>query len=208
MKPVRSAICLRRDGVRWNLLPEFEETLDEVLDAPVDSAHRTPVKAITRHSARGRVFFVKRYLHGATLVRPAKYFFKSPRSRLEWQRARLLRDRAIPVVPHLAHGERWGSRGLLESVLITESPDGYLPLSAVDDQATENLQRALGTFLRRLHDAGVWHSDLHADNLLYSPTTQALLLVDLDKIELKPSLGDEERLDNLALLGACCPLSE
>ncbi len=62
------------------------------------------------------------------------------------------------------------------------------------------LERA-GRAVRRLHDAGVWHADLHPKNLLLTPGGRVLVL-DLDKARDRGApLGPEERLANLARLG-------
>jgi 3-deoxy-D-manno-octulosonic acid kinase len=62
------------------------------------------------------------------------------------------------------------------------------------------LERA-GEAVRRLHDAGIPHPDLHPKNLLVTPTGRVLLL-DLDRA--RPSDGflpDDQRLANLVRLG-------
>jgi tRNA A-37 threonylcarbamoyl transferase component Bud32 len=64
----------------------------------------------------------------------------------------------------------------------------------------ELLERA-GAAVRRLHDAGVPHPDLHPKNLLVTPEGRVLLL-DLDRA--RPADGllpDAERLANLVRLG-------
>lgn len=62
------------------------------------------------------------------------------------------------------------------------------------------LERA-GRAVRRLHDAGVSHADLHPKNLLLTPGGRVLVL-DLDKARAyEEPLREEERLGNLARLG-------
>ncbi len=64
----------------------------------------------------------------------------------------------------------------------------------------EILRRA-GRAVRRLHDAGVSHPDLHAKNLLVTGTGRVLVL-DLDRAAAcDHPLDDEARLRNLARLG-------
>ena len=61
--------------------------------------------------------------------------------------------------------------------------------------------RDAGRAVRRLHDAGVPHPDLHPKNLLLAPDGRVLVL-DLDKARPASGLLDEEtRLANLVRLG-------
>ena len=61
--------------------------------------------------------------------------------------------------------------------------------------------RRAGRAVRRLHDAGVKHADLHPKNLLLTPGGRVLVL-DLDKaVAADLPLQQEDRLENLARLG-------
>ena len=64
------------------------------------------------------------------------YVIRQPKSQREWRHATELQARGIRVVPHLAYGERWSWRGLLQSTLITEGFDGFVPLDAYRIQPT------------------------------------------------------------------------
>jgi hypothetical protein len=58
-----------------------------------------------------------------------------------------------------------------------------------------------GAAVRRLHDAGVSHADLHPKNLLLDPHGDRVLVIDLDRArEMQRPLTEDERLDNLARL--------
>lgn len=58
--------------------------------------------------------------------------------------------------------------------------------------------RAVGACLRRFHDAGVWHADLNAHNLLLD-TMDRVYLIDFDRGE-RRSTGRGWQLSNLARL--------
>ncbi len=59
-----------------------------------------------------------------------------------------------------------------------------------------------GRSVRRLHDAGVSHADLHPKNLLLAGRTGEILVLDLDRARpFDGLLPDEERLSNLVRLG-------
>lgn len=194
-------IQLAHRGFQWEAQPTFAPWLARVLGSPGRVVKESPVKTVTRHELDGRAFYIKRYRHGVVALRPLKFFFKPSQSRHEWRLANELTQRGIPIVTHLAHGERWTWRGLLESVLITENFDS-LP---VDEAPAVNVQAVL-QFVQRMHDHGVVQRDLHPGNLLVAPATGELRLVDLHGIELKAVLSSGERDANLAFLRIFMPI--
>ncbi len=59
-----------------------------------------------------------------------------------------------------------------------------------------------GKAVRRLHDEGVFHADLHPKNLLVDATSRRVLVLDLDRAQARGgALDDEARARNLARLG-------
>lgn len=194
--------------MRWELVPDVEPLLPRLLESGGDLVKRSPMTCVRRCAVEGRVFYVKRYQHANRWWWPFKYFFQSPRSRREWQLAPKLEALGVSIVPHLAHGERWSARGLLESVLITEGVGDYASLEVVRGLCGEQVQGALGTFLKDLHQRGVWPMDINEHNLLYSATECAFRLVDLDKIRLRDTpIKREQRVQNLVRLARTVPLT-
>ena len=173
--------------IRWEASPEFPRFLRQLPQARRLEITRTPTKLVEQYDLPGASLFVKRYLHGVRRFRPCKYFLRRPRSRREWQRADRLEALGVPVVPHLAHGERWSWRGLEESLLVTEGLPGFTVVSSQMDTTAADLQRSLGAFVASMHTAGITHQDLHPSNLVYSQQTQELKLIDLDKISIGPA---------------------
>ncbi|MEY2411262.1 MAG: hypothetical protein QOF48_3932 [Verrucomicrobiota bacterium] len=189
-------ILLQRAGFRWELQPEIEPWLDSLLAEPGRLIKEAPAKRVSRHETHGRVFFVKRYRHDAFALRSLKFFFKASPARIEWNTARRLEDLDVPVVRHVAHGERWDLRGLRESILITEGFDGE-PLHAMRGLSPD----AVMQFVSRLHERGVLHADLHSENILARGEPPEFRLLDLDKTRILERITIEEREDNLAFLG-------
>lgn len=183
------------DGVSWKIRPGFESQLDQVLEAPGRVIKESPAKLVTVAEGCVPECFLKRYRHDAVLFRPLKYWFKPSPARREWDLARTCEEKGIPIVRHLALGERWSLRGLRESILITEKFDG-VPLSEWPGPD----MNALLQFVGRMHDAGVLQRDLHPSNLLVQPVTGEIRLVDLYGIEVRSHLSDAERQANLAVL--------
>jgi len=192
---------LERAGFRWELEPEVEPWLSQLLSEPGEPVKEAPAKRVSRHEAGGRVFYVKRYRHDALPLRSLKFFLKSSPARKEWHVASKLVALGIPAVRHVAHGERWDWRGLRESILITEGFQGR-PLHEIPGLAPADVMQ----FVARLHQGGVLHADLHSGNILASTEPLEFRLLDLDKTRIQASLTAAEREDNLAFLAISFPL--
>jgi len=175
----------------------FESLLPEVLQQPGESVKVSSATIVARHRVANREFYVKRYLHERRGLAPLSYFVRASKSRREWSQAPQFQARGIAVVPHLAHGERWGWYGLLESVLITEGLVGYVSLLTIRDATNSEFQSALGRFLRRMHDAGILYLDISAKNMLYSATEHKFCLIDIDKVQLCPTIDEQQRIAHL-----------
>lgn len=205
--PAQEALRTDYAGFRWLLAPGFEPLLKRVFDMEGEDIKRTPERWVVRCSVAGRVFYRKHVRYSLRWIAPSSFWFRQPRSRVDWQLAARLRDLKVPVVPFLAYGERWTWRGLAETVLITEGPPGFRPLHLECDLSGDTIQQALGRFLRSVHDAGVAMRDLHARNLLYAPDSQSFCLMDLDTVSIQPQVEPAERMDHLARLHSRVPLT-
>lgn len=71
-----------------------------------------------------------------------------------------------------------------------------------DSAARARLLASFGAWLRRLHDLGFLHADLHPKNVLVTHADQApqWWLIDLDRSALRSTLSERERCANLARL--------
>lgn len=192
---------LEQDGVRWELQPDFQPLLQAVLQSPGRVVKESPAKLVTAHTLDGTTYFVKRYRNDAVPLRPLKYFFKHSQAREEWELSQQLDALAIPIVRHLALGERWTATGLQEAILITEGFAG----TGLDEAKNLDLD-ALLEFLDRMHRQGVVHRDLHPQNLLVRAEPFEMRLVDLHGIVVRNEIGEEERADMLAFLKIFLPL--
>ena len=198
---VRRVIQRENDGVRWELQPDFAPLLDEVLTSPGEMVKESPVKRVTRHHTGEKVFYVKRYLHHAVPLRPLKFFFKSSQARQEWRLAQQLEARGIPIVRHVALGERRTWSGVQESILVTE---GFAGVEA--NRASNVDPSAVLKFVEQMHERGVVQEDLHLANLLVRKDPFELRMVDLHGTRVEERLSREDRLKNLALLRIFLPV--
>jgi tRNA A-37 threonylcarbamoyl transferase component Bud32 len=186
-------------GFRWEFAPQFESLLAEVLQEPGEPVKTSSATTVTRRRVANREFYIKRYRHERRGLAPLAYFIKSDKSSREWRFAPEFQARGVAVVPHLAHGERWGWYGLLESVLITEGLPGYVPLLICPKSNSPEFQTLLGQFLRQMHDAGIIYLDISAKNVLYSAIEKKFCLIDIDKAELHNSLDEQRRIDHITV---------
>ena len=159
----------------WRLADDFAPLLEAVLGAPPEVVKESAAKLVARHEVNGRAFYVKRYRHGAFLFRPLKFLIKRSQAEQEWWLAAEMEKRGVRTVRHLALGERWSARGLLESVLITEGFDGGVPLG---DSHESHFRRVI-EFVSEIARAGVTHFDLHPSNLLLNEVSGEMRLIDL-----------------------------
>lgn len=187
---------LKRDGIRWDMAPGCEPLLAPLLAQTGRVVKESPAKRVSAHEVGGRTYYVKRYRHDAVPLRSLKYLFKTSPARREWRLALQLEALGVPVVRHVAHGERWNGLGLRESILITEGFDGR-PL----DEAPDIPPAAVMQFVDQLHEFGVLHEDLHPGNILGRAKPLEFRLLDLDKTKLLTQIPAGEREDNLAFLG-------
>lgn len=188
-------------GMQWEGLPGSEHLIRQVLSADHETIKISRGKRVVRCQVDSTSYFVKFYLHHDFPLRPFKYRFKPSQARQEWETAQALQARGIPIVAHVALGERRNRLGLQESILVTEAFDGIsLRYSSHWDAV------ALGRFVDLLHDAGVRHDDLHPSNILAHRTTGAFHLVDLYPIQLKHFLTEKERAHNKAFLAMHLPV--
>jgi tRNA A-37 threonylcarbamoyl transferase component Bud32 len=188
-------IRLKKNGIRWELHEEFAPLLDELLASAGTAIKESPAKVVTRHDVAGRTYYVKRYRHAAIRFRPLKFFFKRSQAHNEWRVARRLQALGVPMVRHLALGERWSATGLQESILITEGFDG-VPL----EQTTKFDVNSLLAFVDRLLAAGVLQKDLHPGNILVGADPRDLRLVDVHGTQIKAAITEQDRAANLAFL--------
>ncbi|MBW6477310.1 MAG: 3-deoxy-D-manno-octulosonic acid kinase [Chromatiales bacterium] len=116
----------------------------------------------------------------------------------EWQLSRRLYEMGLPVPrPVAAHCERLGI--FYRANLLTERLPGR-PLAEwlAEASLAKAGWQAVGQCLRRFHDAGVYHADLNARNILLDAPQQVYVL-DFDKGELR-SPGGSWVQQNLARL--------
>lgn len=117
-----------------------------------------------------------------------------------------LMERGAPIaVPALVVGRRTGLfwQAAFATVHIEDAVDGVAYLDSKPDAASlTRTASAAGSSIRRLHDLGCCHADLHVKNLLIRETSGAVevTIIDLDRARLEDNVGDSRRMLELTRL--------
>jgi tRNA A-37 threonylcarbamoyl transferase component Bud32 len=203
--------------MHWTIKAGFEKALPADLPASVeDCARDLRARLIRDNNVRmsffyrtdGAELFIKRYKCRSLWDR-VKYFFFPSKATSEWRNLRRFEDKGIPTSAPLAVAEKRTLRLLRESCLVTaslapaEALNEYLLKTALTPARRQQLGRALGRLVRKLHDAGVFFRDLHAGNILIrwgDGQRPELFLIDLHKAFCLPALLQRMRVRDLGQL--------
>ena len=184
--------------------------LDEALAAGLEAAGpqgRGPVSVLPLPDSDQRLV-VRKLLHGG-LLGPwlGGLFLGLSRPIGELAVTARLRRAGAPVPePVFAAGERrlgplW--HAAVATVYQEGTIDGQAFLeSAPSEEALVAAAAAAGRAVRRFHDAGGRHGDLHVKNLLLRPTREGprVLVIDLDRARMTPGLTPGERMSQIMRL--------
>ena len=207
-----------RGGLLWRALPAEAAWVRSALAADPDGVallpgatvvKRNPVRTVVRvPRAGGGAVFVKRFATGG-LVGLAKYAVVPSRAEAEWRAARALREAGIPSSEAIAVAEARRGPLLLDAFVVLREVKGAMDLVPwmfrrypgegpwPPDRAGERarLLERLGGLVRRLHDAGFVHPDLHGGNLLLSgaPDAPEMTIIDLHTVRRRAAVAAAER---------------
>jgi tRNA A-37 threonylcarbamoyl transferase component Bud32 len=178
---------------------------DEALAGRGTVLNRTRHGAVTRVDVAGDTLCVKEYGRGGFVQRLRDRLFGS-RGERAWRGAERLRSLAIPSPEALALLERDGAfylvmrfvrEGVALSRLLLERFAGVLPPERLREKRA--LLRELGRWLRRIHDAGVYHDDWSPKNILAVGRGAGweFLLLDLEAVRPRQRPNRRRRMKNL-----------
>lgn len=164
-----------------------------VLRVPLASGERVIVK---RYAVRGLRDWIK-------------YTFVPSRAKAEWVTGRALDEAGIPTAVPLAMGERRRlvlrdaslvTREIVDSVHLNAYVAAHL--GGPEDPRRTALYDDLARIVRRMHDAGFVHNDLHGGNILVNgpPGAPRLFVIDLHSVSRRPRPSEGARWFDLAKL--------
>ncbi len=184
--------------------PEAGRLAAELAGSPQPARGRAAAALVSAGTAQ---LLVRRLLHGGALGNLLGARFLSARRPFrELAVTCALRSAGAPVPePAFAHAERAGLFYSLAFATVFEAGavDALAFLAAEPpDRELLRAARAAGHAVRRFHDAGGRHADLHVKNLLVRGSGEALdvLVIDLDGARITPGLTPAERMSQLMRL--------
>jgi tRNA A-37 threonylcarbamoyl transferase component Bud32 len=193
-------------AVERDLLP----ALGSLAGTPgVSTIKANTVRTVLRVPFGDGALILKRY-HSGGFLEAAKSLLSS-RARTEWRIARALEAAGLPAVRAVLMGERRRFGVLREGFFATGEVEGgeavipYLRARFADrpeDPDRRALLVALARLVRRFHDAGFVHGDLHGGNLLVTGEAGApqIRILDLHTVRRCARVSRGARFGNVAKL--------
>ena len=179
--------------------PFFDDPLSAVqkMGAEIVKESRLRWAAVLTLPNRQRIFFKRN--RTKNWFEALKFFLLPSKAQKEWLVSYELQKRNNPIPRPLGWMEKrcWGV--IKESYYLSEAVGSGVGL--IDDPEKKRDQRTvsdLAEAVRRIHEAGLFHLDFHAGNLLWDG--ERFLLIDLHRARVLKSLSLTQRLWNLAEL--------
>ena len=195
-------------GLRWTFAEATVQWVPAaLLDNPEEYLRKNPPQRHIKESPVRRVaiisgpegeLFLKHYKTRGIRER-LKYCVVPSKARKEWEMAlRALRTGIATPVP-LAMAERRTGRFLRDAFLITQAISPSVPLIEVILQGGDKeLFFRAAPLIKGMHDAGLFHQDLHAGNILVERAKKQLYVIDLHRSRFVRDLSKGRRFWNLA----------
>lgn len=195
-------------GLRWTIAEDTAQWLSFLLfDDPERFLHKHPPQKVLKESPvrtvsiisgpRGRLF-LKRYKI-RKFKEKFKYLAVPSKAHKEWLMGRQALRKGIATPVPLAMAERRTKRFLRDAFLITQAIVPSSPLiELIPKGGHEGLLARAARLIRQAHEAGLFHQDLHAGNILVRKKDKKLYLIDLHRSRFVRSLPKHRRLWNLA----------
>jgi tRNA A-37 threonylcarbamoyl transferase component Bud32 len=128
-----------------------------------------------------------------------KYLFLPSKARKEWFVTSRLRRRRLPVPKPLGWIEKRNLGSVKESLYLSEVlGTGESASEQLETLQSESVVRSLAETVRRFHDAGLTHNDLHIGNFLW--VKGDLFLTDLHNASIRKATSLKQRLWNITHL--------
>ena len=186
------------NNVRWLVNADVFGTLKEKLDSIDDNRNLETVrdyknKKIFKYSHNHESFYIKHYIvkHWKKIIRSYIY----PTTKKEWFNAHKLLNNQVLTAEPLAVGEkkRHGLRkdyylilkAIPNSITVRELLVEIQQSSASYPQVSKNaLLREIIFYVRKIHDHGIFHGDLHIKNILVNIDNATLFyIIDLEQVK-------------------------
>jgi len=184
------------------------ETLPGMQPLKEETSTRLILKGRLGNSKEPLVFKIFKRPHFFDQI---KYLFRPSRSQQEWQIGQKLSHLDIPTPSLVAYIalRRW--RFLTQDLIVFKEISDVEPLinwveinfiqKPLPFFERQTIIRALGSFVRRIHDQGIFSKDFHQGNILItteSMTPPIFYLIDFHAIRIKKEITRRDRIKMLA----------
>ncbi|MEA2102087.1 MAG: lipopolysaccharide kinase InaA family protein [Thermodesulfobacteriota bacterium] len=131
-----------------------------------------------------------------------KNLFRKSRAKKAFEAAIMLDGMGIKTAPIVFACEKRVLGLLMDSFIVTEDLQAQNLVQYHEDHPFNDQEvKTLGTYIRRLHERGILHTDLKGENLLMDKDRN-IYLIDLDRLGRKSSVNIRTRIKNLSYLNA------
>lgn len=113
--------------------------------------------------------------------------FESTRAWREWRLLAHMFEAGLPVPRPVAARVQRGILGYRAAIITTTVPGVSFASLVTKEKVDDNVWQGIGRTIRRVHDAGVWHADLNAHNIMVNgEQLPDVYLLDFDRGRLRP----------------------
>lgn len=205
-----------KNNIRWLVKDIFSDSLKELLDSIDEDKDYEIIRSgknrkVLKCTHNYESYYIKQYSVRSDL-KVIKTLFSSSKAQREWNRSHWLIANHLPTAEPVAVGEN-RYFGILKSCYIISKaiPDSTTVRNVLIENRLSSknysvlkrntLLNNLIHYVKKMHDMGVFHGELHAENILVNQDNFATFyLIDLGRTKFKEKLPFSLRIQDLARL--------
>lgn len=205
-----------RNNIRWMVKDSLSDSLKELLDSIDENKNCEIIRVsdnrkVLKYTHNHETYYVKQYSfkYGLKII---KLMFFSSKAQREWDRSHLLIANHLLTAEPVAIGEKRRLGVLKKCYIISkEIPNSTTVRNfLIENQSSiENykllkrntLLNNLISYVKRIHDSGIFHGELHAENILVNQDDlSSFYLIDLGRTRFKRKVSLSLRIKDLVRL--------
>ncbi len=173
--------------------PDISDLTETLADGhlPVDATpiYKGPRNTVVKLSRAGREINIKAFGIPNIVNRVVYGHWRKSKACRSYEHALRLRNLGFNTPEPLAYIELMQGPLFYRSYYVCQQLEGFRDMRRLDDYNSEQLSAladALGAFMARLHDAGVWMKDFSQGNVLYRALPKGrfeFFLIDINRME-------------------------
>lgn len=209
-------ISYERKNIQWLVKDSLSDVLKEMLDS-LDKNKNCEIirdgenRKVLKYTHNHRSFYIKQYSTKNGL-KAIKSLFSLSKAQKEWNQSQLLFKKQLHTAELVALGEKRHFGMLKNCYIISKAiPNSTTvrDLLIEIEQSAEpykqfkknTLLNNLISYLKKMHDSGISHGELHAENILVNQNDITLFyLIDLGRTKFKRKLSVSSRIQEIARL--------